>query len=926
MAVIKTYNPCPLLSCKHKYNIMANTISQDLFNKVRGQFSNMTLGRADGQQTLDAKDAVFFEFDYVKKGQNLGSLVVSLVDDGALKVYFNNDIVTEQDQETTQGFYNFLESLKKFAVGRLLNYEAKNISKSRLDKKDFDFLAQQNKTEEELTMESKLYGSRQKSYQDLNGAKLIVQHTQSVDEERHGARSRNIKAIYIENSDGERYRFENNYLPGARAMARHVSNGGYTKDDHGQHISEIMAEMGQLKTFVRGVKRQDYVNEDAQDIIEKATGRYYGLKSTLESISKQKGYLNYFENFAPDEIDVTEDDLNDIKAKLTRQVFDDRLQDSLGAVGKAMKLQEKKSGDFYDWDDWSRSAKQNGAEIQGDIDHAVAVVDGKEIGEWNQDEQDRTGDKIASRFKKPGYGELNVDAVDRDDTPERDFQMPTELKLIPGEMAPLKQASDKNAILQLVLVDIAGRAVDDEVSIFAADMADKLGSVGTPFGQRMTPEFKAQKIKAVDLAKMYLKQHSGKKAESVESEEAPRKRPEDPFESYQQSMEDIVLAKEANVDEGKLKDLVIKGQDLEAYAKKYGGIDKKDMMKVAAMLKKGDKSGALKYVKALDTDPRDYILDLMDEEVEVKEKKAVKDKENVEEGSFNKDGSYNTSDDEANEFDDWDDDSEDDKEAIGETIHAWWETQKGPGGMGGQVLRYFKKNEDYDPNAVGLRNGPYFTPSLDWWPSVEDFEQGKQGFSNKTKDDAEGWEIHDLKSDALAAIKGTDEGTVKEKKANEDEEILESKMICKHCGDEIYKPKSDCHCDCNDPHGDHWHMMENEEADVVEGKMSDIEQEVEEMIQDGADDTEIMAKFPGIVSQEYLDDMRAASDEKQYDDYEMESQVEEDDDIAWLKRAAGIGSNTMSNHGIREGEQGYQITPRSIVARQMRKLQDIEKV
>jgi hypothetical protein len=691
---------------------MANTISQDLFNKVRGQFSNMTLGRADGQQTLDAKDAVFFEFDYVKKGQNLGSVVVSLVDDGALKVYFNNDIVTEQDQETTQGFYNFLGSLKKFAVGKLLNYEAKNISKSRLDKKDFEFLAQQNKIEDELTMESKLYGSRQKSYQDLNGAKLIVQHTQSVDEERHGARSRNIKAIYIENSDGERYRFENNYLPGARAMARHVSNGGYTKDDHGQHISEIMAEMGQLKTFVRGVKRQDYVNEDAQDIIEKATGRYYGLKSTLESISKQKGYLNYFENFAPDEIDVTEDDLNDIKAKLTRQVFDDRLQDSLGAVGKAMKLQEKKSGDFYDWDDWSRSAKQNGAEIQGDIEHAVAVVDGKEIGEWNQDEQDRTGDKIASRFKKPGYGELNVDAVDRDDTPERDFQMPTELKLIPGEMAPLKQASDKNAILQLVLVDIAGRAVDDEVSIFAADMADKLGSVGTPFGQRMTPEFKAQKIKAVDLAKMYLKQHSGKKAESVEAEEVPRKRPEDPFESYQQSMEDIVLAKEAKPD----------------------------------------------------------FLDLDgDGDTDEPMKKAAKDKEH---GKFS--------------------------------------------GTQDEIKKQYK--------------------------------------------------AHKKKHDKIGI------------------------------------------------------------GEVAEGKMSDIELEVEEMIQDGADNTEIMAKFPGIVDQEYLDDMRANSDEKQYDDYEMESQVEEDDDMAWLKRAAGIGSGARSNHGIREGEQGYQITPRSIVARQMRKLQDIEKV
>jgi hypothetical protein len=75
-----------------------------------------------------------------------------------------------------------------------------------------------------------------------------------------------------------------------------------------------------------------------------------------------------------------------------------------------------------------------------------------------------------------------------------------------------------------------------------------------------------------------------------------------------------------NLEEGKMKDLLIKGQDLEAYAKKHGGIDKKDMMKVAAMLKKGDKSGALKYAKGMDTDPRDYILDLMGEEVELTEK------------------------------------------------------------------------------------------------------------------------------------------------------------------------------------------------------------------------------------------------------------------------------------------------------------------
>ena len=62
--------------------------------------------------------------------------------------------------------------------------------------------------------------------------------------------------------------------------------------------------------------------------------------------------------------------------------------------------------------------------------------------------------------------------------------------------------------------------------------------------------------------------------------------------------------------------------DIETYAKKHGGIDKKDMMKAAAMLKKGDKAGAMKFIKTLDTDPRDYLLKTMGEEVEIDEKKS----------------------------------------------------------------------------------------------------------------------------------------------------------------------------------------------------------------------------------------------------------------------------------------------------------------
>jgi hypothetical protein len=58
---------------------------------------------------------------------------------------------------------------------------------------------------------------------------------------------------------------------------------------------------------------------------------------------------------------------------------------------------------------------------------------------------------------------------------------------------------------------------------------------------------------------------------------------------------------------------------------------------------------------------------------------------------------------------------------------------------------------------------------------------------------------------------------------------------------------------------------------------------------------------------------------------EVQEVDEAADMIAKMKAMAGVGSGVRSNHGIHEGEAGYQLTPRSSVAREMRKLQDIER-
>ena len=53
-------------------------------------------------------------------------------------------------------------------------------------------------------------------------------------------------------------------------------------------------------------------------------------------------------------------------------------------------------------------------------------------------------------------------------------------------------------------------------------------------------------------------------------------------------------------------------KELEAYARKNGGIDKNDFMKAVVMMKKGQKPQLMKFVDGLDTEPRDKILDVLD--------------------------------------------------------------------------------------------------------------------------------------------------------------------------------------------------------------------------------------------------------------------------------------------------------------------------
>ena len=138
--------------------------AQDLFNKIRSQFTNIRLGDENGAATADPSKAVFFEFEFTEDADTFGSVSISLADGENMKVYYNRDLVSKIDEDSRDEWYAFLKELKDFAVEHQLRFDVRDITKSNLTKQDYQNLADTNKTvntdemSEELKRITKLAG------------------------------------------------------------------------------------------------------------------------------------------------------------------------------------------------------------------------------------------------------------------------------------------------------------------------------------------------------------------------------------------------------------------------------------------------------------------------------------------------------------------------------------------------------------------------------------------------------------------------------------------------------------------------------------------------------------------------------------------------------------------------------------------------
>lgn len=325
------------------------SIASALFDKIRSRFDNVTLGDEKAKAATDPSKARFFNFTYTDEaGAEFGKVTISLIDEESLKVYFGQNISGEMDRDQRQEWYHFLRNLRQFAKRNSLSFDVRDINKDSLELQD---IKQQAKTDDVYTAndvtvtESKLYGTSRNSYSDMGECRLVIKHDGLVSDEVQGDRARRIRDIFIETSRGERFLVPFKNLDGARALCTHLNDGGTMSDERAEHIGQLVKEMSAMKHFVRSTKNRQFEDNETSDMTRSAVHHYDQVKRTLRQMRGARGYRSYFESYTGDTPIEDEVDVDALRERFVKKMYDERFDDALPYVYRAYK-QQQSAGDL----------------------------------------------------------------------------------------------------------------------------------------------------------------------------------------------------------------------------------------------------------------------------------------------------------------------------------------------------------------------------------------------------------------------------------------------------------------------------------------------------------------------------------------------------------------------------------------------------
>ena len=296
-------------------------IAQDLIQQLSTRFPSMKKATLDNKP-IDGKEfrdgdvrKISFDFTSRRNGEKLTNVSINLSDSDekpAMSILWNKNPKDES-------WIKFLDELGDFAQAHSLDFDLQNPTQTNLDKRD--------PIGEGTMTESKLSGTSRTSFQDIGEARLLVRHNAPINFNAPNGRTQHIERIFIENAVGERFAYPIKHLNGARALARHVSEGGTPYDEIGEHIIGLSEEMAKLRIFKHYVDRNEMIGEAMGTINSKVIERIEQVKKEIHSLQSARHYNTFKESFSARTTKaVPEDILNDWVDRLTVRTFNEELK------------------------------------------------------------------------------------------------------------------------------------------------------------------------------------------------------------------------------------------------------------------------------------------------------------------------------------------------------------------------------------------------------------------------------------------------------------------------------------------------------------------------------------------------------------------------------------------------------------------------
>lgn len=471
-----------------------NSIAEKTMKIIQGHgFQVKMFDSTNGKSVADPSDARYF---YVETP----NMMVHLDDDsGELKLHLGETTDIGEDN-----IDKLIKTMRTIARTNMIDFDIRTFGK-HIEPKNYAYKIEKEQTMSDVFNEglSPLEGSSRTSRQTLENVRLIVKHRAPVNEEQRGSRSRNISAIFIENADGERFKYPHKHLNGARAMARHVAHGGVPSDMVGEAIIEQSTNLSKLKEFMNVVNKQGLVNENNRSIVANVKQKMESIKESIKRIQGAKGYTSFVESIALNENKekMVCKDCGDEPHKPTTDCKHDCDDENGSHWVKKSELSEDGMNDYV-----SKFTKSSFEESLKDIMPLVHRVNEEEMENNRANQIERVKEIIMGVDKKTGEKKNKISFPARGEV----FNM-DKVKKQYAEPRNAKQASEQKALMiALQFDDLADRVdvdtIDDKKRKNKGhDRAAELSNFLRDFGEDVRNNMNAVNKEKIALAGHLLK-------------------------------------------------------------------------------------------------------------------------------------------------------------------------------------------------------------------------------------------------------------------------------------------------------------------------------------------------------------------------------------------------------------------------------------